>query len=143
MKRNTLKALALSTALAGLTAFAASAETSITFRFNDSEREEMRAALDEFEAANPDIKVDLETISWNDSRDQFLREAAVGQGPDVVHIAFVWTQEMAEAQAVLPIEELQEYAALPNGFDDFIATDLTAYEGQHWGVPWSATRGQW
>lgn len=138
MKRTTLKALALSTALAGLMAVSAAAETNITFRFNDSEREELRAALDEFEAANPDIKVELETISWKDSRDQFLRESAVGQGPDVVHIAFVWTQEMAEAQAVLPIEELQDYGALPNSFDDFIATDLTAYEGQHWGLPWSA-----
>ena len=89
MKRTTLNTLALSTALAGLTAFAAVAETNITFRFNDSERDEMRAALDAFEAANPDIKVELETISWKDSRDQFLRESAVGQGPDVVHIAFV------------------------------------------------------
>lgn len=138
MKRGTMGALALSTAVAGLTAFTAAAETNITFRFNDSEREEMRAALDEFEAANPGIKVELETISWKDSRDQFLRESAVGQGPDVVHIAFVWTQEMAEAQSVLPVEDLQQYGALANGFDDFIATDLTAYEGQHWGVPWSA-----
>ncbi len=126
------------TAAVALSAGAVFAQTELTFRFNDSERDEMRAALDEFEAANPGIAVELQTIAWGDSRDQFLREAAVGQGPDVVHIAFVWTQEMAEAGVVLPIEQLTEYGEFPNGFDDFIATDLTAYEGQSWGVPWSA-----
>ncbi|MDA7984322.1 MAG: extracellular solute-binding protein [Alphaproteobacteria bacterium] len=110
----------------------------LTFRFNDSERDEMRAALDEFEAANPGVTVELQTIAWKDSRDQFLREAAVGGGPDVVHIAFVWTKEMAEAGVVKPIDELVQYGDFANGFDDFIATDLTMYDGRAWGVPWSA-----
>ncbi|MES0885219.1 ABC transporter substrate-binding protein [Roseibium sp. SCP14] len=114
------------------------ADATISLRFNDSERKEMRAALDEFEAANPGIKVELQTIAWKDSRDQFLREAAVGQGPDVVHIAFVWTQEMAEAGAVLPLDELTQYGEFANGFDDFIATDLTMYDGKAYGVPWTA-----
>ncbi len=126
------------TAAMAFWACSAFAQTELTFRFNDSEREELRAALDEFEAANPGIAVELQTIAWSDSRDQFLREGAVGQGPDVVHIAFVWTREMAEAGIVLPIEQLTEYGAFPNGFDDFIATDLTTYEGKSWGVPWSA-----
>lgn len=114
------------------------ADAEIVFRFNDSERDEMRAALDEFEAANPNISVELQTISWKDSRDQFLREASVGQGPDVVHIAFVWTGEMAEAEVLMPIDELTPYGDFANGFDDFIATDLTMYEGKSYGIPWSA-----
>lgn len=125
-------------ALSLLAAGAAIADVNLTFRFNDSEKEELRDALDEFEAANPGIAVELQTISWKDSRDQFLREAAVGEGPDVVHIAFVWTKEMAEAGILTPIAELTQYGEFANGFDDFIATDLTMYEGQAWGVPWSA-----
>ncbi len=136
--KTTLTRLMASAAILTITSMAASADVELTFRFNDSEREEMRAALDEFEAANPGITVELQTIAWGDSRDQFLREAAVGQGPDVVHIAFVWTQEMAEAGILRSIEELEGYQPLPNGFDDFIATELTEYEGQHWGLPWSA-----
>lgn len=124
--------------LASTATMAVAADVNLTFRFNDSEREEMRAALDEFEAANPGIEVELQTIAWKDSRDQFLREGAVGQGPDVVHIAFVWTQEMAEAGIVSPVEDLVQYGAFDNGFDDFIATDLTMYEGKAYGVPWSA-----
>ncbi|SMR83938.1 multiple sugar transport system substrate-binding protein [Aliiroseovarius halocynthiae] len=132
------KKLLLSAALMASTALSAAADVNLTFRFNDSEREEMRAALDEFEAANPGITVDMQTIAWKDSRDQFLRESAVGQGPDVVHIAFVWTQEMAEAGAVTAIDDLVQYGAFPNGFEDHIATDLTKYEGTAYGVPWSA-----
>ena len=128
----------IATAVLVASAGTALADVELTFRFNDSEREEMRAALDEFEAANPGISVELQTIAWKDSRDQFLREAAVGQGPDVVHIAFVWTQEMAEAGIVKSINEMTQYGTFPNGFDDFIATDLTMYEGKAWGVPWSA-----
>lgn len=138
MVHKTGKRFLLAAALTASTAVGAWADVELSFRFNDSEREEMRAALDEFEAANPGITVDLQTIAWKDSRDQFLRESAVGQGPDVVHIAFVWTQEMAEAEAVLPIEDLVQYGEFANGFEDFIATDLTMYDGKAYGVPWSA-----
>ncbi len=134
-----IKLLSRSLVLGGLLmGTAAWAETQLTFRFNDGERKEMRAALDEFEAANPGITVKLQTTSWKDARDQFLRESAVGQGPDVVHIAFVWTQEMAEAGAVKSIEEMTQYGKFENGFDDFIATDLTKYKGKSWGIPWTA-----
>ncbi|MEM5502955.1 sugar ABC transporter substrate-binding protein [Ahrensia kielensis] len=133
-----IKAGLISATLLTSTGLSAHAESVLKFRFNDGEREEMRAALDEFEAANPDIKVELQTISWKDARDQFLREAAVGQGPDVAHIAFVWTKEMAEAGVVKAIEDLTQYGEFANGFDDFIATDLTQYNGKAYGVPWSA-----
>lgn len=117
---------------------ARAADVHLTFRFNDPEKQQMRAALDEFQKENPGIKVEMQTISWNDSRAQFMREAAVGQGPDVVHIAFVWTKEFAQAGLVMPIDKLTKYGAFKHGFDDFIATDLTMYDGKAYGVPWTA-----
>src|SRR5262249_11278592 len=110
----------------GIVGFAAAAyaETRITFRFNDAESKAMRVALDKFEAANPDIKVTLQTTGWKDARDQFLREAAVGQGPDVVHSAFVWTKEFGTAGAVRALDDLIAKDPLPKGLDDFIAIDL-------------------
>lgn len=138
MNGRLVKTLMASATAMLLTMGSALADAEISLRFNDSERKEMRAALDEFEAANPGIKVKLQTIAWKDSRDQFLRESAVGQGPDVVHIAFVWTQEMAEAGSVMPLEELTKYGKFANGFEDFIATDLTMYDGKAYGVPWTA-----
>ena len=68
----------------------AQAQVTITFRFNDPEAPQLRAALDAFEARNPDIKVTLQRVSWTDAQQQYLREAAVGTAPDVAHLAFVW-----------------------------------------------------
>ncbi|HSV19385.1 MAG TPA: sugar ABC transporter substrate-binding protein [Casimicrobiaceae bacterium] len=112
----------------------------LTFRFNDTEEKEMRAALDEFEKRNPGIKVALQRIGWRDARDQYLREAAAGQGPDVVHVAQVWVKEMGDAGALLPLNDLMKQAPLPNagGFNDFVARELAQNkQGQIFGLPWT------
>nr|WP_306263647.1 extracellular solute-binding protein [Pararhizobium sp. IMCC3301] len=122
-----------------LIALPAFAETTISFRYNDPDPEVIEAAIEAFEAANPDIEIELERISWGDSRTQFLREAAVGTGPDVVHIAFVWPLEMGSAGALLPLNDLIEKNGAGAGFDDFIATDLARdADGKIFGLPWTA-----
>lgn len=113
------------------------AET-LTFRFNDAEEKELRAALDRFEEANPDIDVTLQRTSWKDARDQFLRESAVGQGPDVVHIAFVWTKELAQAGAIRELDSFIAESPLPGGLENFVANDLVKQDGKIYGVPWTA-----
>lgn len=116
----------------------ACAAVNLTFRFNDTEEKEMRAALDQFEKQNPGIKVTLQRIGWRDARDQFLREAAVGQGPDVVHMAQVWVKEMGQAGALLPLNGLIKQAPLANGFGDFMAQELAQNkEGRIYGLPWT------
>ena len=117
---------------------ALSADVELTFRFNDPEAEEMRAALDAFEQENPGVEVELQTIAWGESRQQFLREAAVGEGPDVVHIAFVWPRDMGAAGALLPLNDFLESQPIQGGFDDFIATVLSVGpDGNIYGVPWT------
>ncbi|HEX2556088.1 MAG TPA: extracellular solute-binding protein [Microvirga sp.] len=109
----------------------------VTFRFNDAEAE-VRGALNDFQAKNPDIKVELQRISWADARGQFLREAAVGEGPDVVHSAQVWVTEMGNAGALLPLDNFLKSSPPPNGFDDFVAQDLArGKSGQVFGLPWT------
>jgi len=132
-----ITALLATTVLAG-SAATATAQTELTFRFNDPEADAMRAALDRFEEAHPDISVELERIAWKDAQAQFLREAAVGQGPDVVHIAFVWTKDMGDAGALMPLDDMIESDPPGAGFDDFIANDLVVgSDGQRYGLPWT------
>ena len=117
---------------------AAAADIELAFRFNDPEAEEMRAALAAFEEENPGVEVELQTIAWGESRQQFLREAAVGEGPDVVHIAFVWPRDMGAAGALLPLNDFLESQPIQGGFDDFIATELSVGpDGNIYGVPWT------
>ena len=117
---------------------AALAEIELSFRFNDAGQKEMRAALDKFEQMNPGIKVELQRIAWGSAREQFLREAAVGEGPDVVHIAQVWTRSMGDAGALYDMNELIEEHGIGAGWGDFISADLASQDdGTIHAIPWT------
>jgi multiple sugar transport system substrate-binding protein len=139
MKKWTLRVAAAALAITVAVGSAAAQQVvNLTFRFNDTEEKEMRAALDQFEKQNPGIKVTMQRIGWRDARDQYLREAAVGQGPDVVHMAQVWVKEMGQAGALLPLNDLMKKAPLPNGFNDFVAQELAQNKaGEIFGLPWT------
>ena len=126
IEKSALHAIAVLVVAGGVTA--ASADVELTFRFNDPDVDALRASLDEFEGANPGIKVTLERIAWGDAREQFLREAAVGEGPDVAQIAFVWPRSMGIAGALMTLNELIERDGIGKGWDDFVATDLADRE---------------
>jgi multiple sugar transport system substrate-binding protein len=117
---------------------AAAAPIELTFRFNDAEQKEMREALDVFQKQSPNIKVTLQRIAWGDSREQFLREAAVGQGPDVVHIAQTWTRSMGQAGVFAKLNELVKKHGLRTGWDDFVSTELAVQDdGTIHAIPWT------
>jgi len=136
MLRRHILTAGLALALAG--ASAAGAQT-ITFRFNDPEAPQMRAALDEFEKLNPGIKVTMQRTSWGDAQQQFLREAAVGTAPDVAQVAFVWPRSFGGAGALRPLDDLITRPGLGmKGWDDFFARDLAVgADGKAYAVPWT------
>jgi len=117
---------------------AALAQT-ITFRFNDPEAPGMRAALDDFEKANPGIKVTMQRASWGDAQQQFLREAAVGTAPDVAQLAFVWPRSFGGAGALRPLDDLIKRPGLGvKGWDDFFARDLAVGpDSKVYGIPFT------
>jgi multiple sugar transport system substrate-binding protein len=116
-------------------------QVTITFRFNDPEAPQMRSALDEFERANPDVKVTMQRVGWGDAQAQYLREAAVGTAPDVVHLAQVWTRSFGGGGSLRPLDYLirRDGASLGvAGWDGFLARDLAAApNGNICGVPWT------
>jgi multiple sugar transport system substrate-binding protein len=131
-------ALLVALSLVGVATIAAAAPVTLTFRFNDAEHKELREALDVFEKQNPNIKVTLQRIAWADSREQFLREAAVGQGPDVVHLAQVAVRSMGQAGAFLTLNDLVKRHGLRGGWDDFLSTELAAQDdGTIHAIPWT------
>ena len=115
-------------------------EVELTFRYAYENVDEIRAGLDVFEEQNPGISVTLERIAFKDARDQFIREAATGGGPDVLHLAFVWIKDLGAAEACMQLNELIEQQGIGEvGFDDFIATDLVFGEDDEsiYGVPFA------
>jgi multiple sugar transport system substrate-binding protein len=134
--------LAMKAGLAALmltAASQASAQTTITFRFNDPEAPQMRQALDEFEKLNPDIKVTMQRVSWGDAQAQFLREAAVGQAPDVAQIAFVWPRAFGRAGALRPLDDLIAKTNVGvGGWEKFVSKDLaTGADGKTYAIPFT------
>jgi len=121
----------------GISNIVAAEPVTITFRFNDTEAE-VRGAIDEFQRQNPDIKIDLQRIGWRDAQNQFLREAATGGGPDVIHSAQVWVKEMGQAGAARVLDDFIKADPPPNGFDDFLSQDLARGPGEKiYGLPWT------
>jgi len=121
-------------------ALPALADVELTFRYNYENVDEIRAGLDQFEQDNPGIKVTMERIAFKDARDQFVREAATGGGPDVVHLAFVWIKDLGTAEACMRINDSIEKEGIGDaGFEDFIATDLVfGDDGESiYGVPFA------
>jgi len=124
----------------GLLASAAAADVELSFRYNYDNVDEIRAGLDQFEADNPGITVTLERIAFKDARDQFIREAATGGGPDVLHMAYVWIKDLGTAEACLRLNELIDTHGIgANGFEDFIATDLVLGDDNEsiFGIPFA------
>ncbi len=110
----------------------------LVFRQMDtpSEAAGLKRAVEVFNQENPNIQVEMETLPHSEARDQLLREAATKEGPDVLQIAFVWTRDLGIAGALMPLDSFIE--SDPDiSVDDFVAMDLTEYEGKHYGIPWT------
>ncbi|MBC8793150.1 MAG: hypothetical protein C6Y20_16235 [Tagaea sp. CACIAM 22H2] len=140
-RRGLVAGATLAAALLAAPASQAQSPVTITFRFNDPEAPQMRAALDEFEKANPSIKVNMQRISWADMQQQYLREAATGTAPDVVHISFVQPRSFGGGKALRPLDDLiaRDGAQMGvKGWNDFFARDLAeGPDGKTYAVPWT------
>jgi multiple sugar transport system substrate-binding protein len=135
--RSLAGALALGAALWSTTALA---QTELVFRYSYDNVDEIQAGLDRFEELNPDIRVRMERIAFKDAREQFIREAATGGGPDVVHLAFVWIKDLGAAEACMEISDQIESPGIGEiGWADFVASDLTYGEDGEsiYGVPFA------
>ncbi len=72
--------------IAGLAASHAMAAETVTFwQFftGDNDVAAWKAAITKFEAANPDIKVNMELVPWSEQQQRFVTALATGGLPDV------------------------------------------------------------
>lgn len=112
----------------------------LTFRQFDppTEIEGLVKAVDAWNAANPTIQVKLETMAGGDTLAQLAREVPAGGGPDIQHMAFVWTRDLARSGLITDLTDLIAANPPGAGIDDFLATELATLDGKVYGVPWTA-----
>lgn len=65
-----------------------------------------RAIMDEFEAQNPGIKVELISGPYSNTRDQIVAGAATGTLSDVVGLDGAWVNDLAKQGAIAALDDL-------------------------------------
>lgn len=90
-----------------------------------------------FEEENPDIKVNVQAIPWDQAHDKLLTAVASKSGPDVIQMGTTWIPEFAAAGALMDLEPyFDEYPEIdPSNFSAG-SVETTIYEGKTVGVPW-------
>ena len=91
-----------------------------------------RELAQKFEAANPDIKVNLE-ITVSDGLPARIQTALVsGSPPDLIEAQHGWVAPYAQAGLLLPLDDVLEDK------EDYVpaALDYDTWDGKLWGIPY-------
>lgn len=108
-------------ALAGLTAGAAQAQTLRMWTFLDPNGVEgrevvLKQLIEQFEAENPGVKVQVEPQVWQQMNDKFLAAHQTGTAPDLI---FVSVNRLADAIGIGALADLNELI-----FDDWSPEEI-------------------
>lgn len=132
--------MALTTILSGCSSKkeeAADGKTTLKVWGMGSEGKLLEKMSAKFEAENPDIKVEVQALPWDQAHDKLLTAVASKTGPDVIQMGTSWIPEFADAGALLDLTEYtKEYANIDpaNYFDSSLET--TRFNDEYVGVPW-------
>lgn len=138
----TLVVILLATSITSSTA-SAQARPQVTIRYQDWRLAEEPSAtvlskmVNDFMAANPDIKVQLEPVASGDKVNKFVTQARGGNPPDVVKVL---TTDLPAFKAMKFVLDLDPYIAKSGGqtqkdqFTGFLAKAVN-FNGNWYGVP--------
>jgi len=97
----------------------------------------IRALLPEFYAANPDLRVVIDSMPYEAMRDKIMTQFfAPVSGYDIIIVDNPWTDEFAAAGWLTPLDDFIE--ATPGyNYNDFISAvaDIAVYQNTIYGVP--------
>lgn len=137
MNMSITRALAGGTLILAATSSPSFAETTLNTLFmaqSAYSEADVRAMVDEFTKANPDIKVKLEFVPYEGLRDKTVLAQGSGDGYDVVLFDVIWPAEYATNNVLLDVtsrvSEVAKAGVLPG------AWTTVDYDGKHYGMPW-------
>ncbi len=116
----------------------------VTLTFWDNQQSEsglseyQQAAVDEFEATHPNIKIEVVTVPYPEYRDKLLIAVQGGTPPDISTVDQIWNSEFAVAGAIIPLDDYiaeSETVTQENFFPG--AWDSAVWEDQVWGIPFN------
>jgi multiple sugar transport system substrate-binding protein len=87
--------------------------------------------VEDFEAANPEFKVEVTDLTWSDGHQKIVAAFAGGAVPDLLELGSDWIAEFADANALMDMTS--EYANLG---DAYLGWAPTIYQDRCWALPW-------
>ncbi len=142
--KKSLVVVLIAVLLLPLLATKANAQNTVTLEFWDNQQAQsglsqyQQAAVDEFEKANPNIKIHVTTVPYPEYRDKLLIAVQGGTPPDVSTVDQIWNSEYAVAGAIMPLDDLISKSQTVNEKAFFPGAWASAtYQGKVWGVPFN------
>jgi multiple sugar transport system substrate-binding protein len=91
----------------------------------------IKAMVDEFEKANPDIKVELTDLTWSNGHEKIVIAYSSGTAPDVIELGSDWIAQFA---ANGHLADLSESVATDSG--EYHGWSLATYKDRLYARPW-------
>lgn len=96
----------------------------------------LKSLLADFEAANPDIKVNLITVPWGQSFEKTLTMVQAGQEPDVIEMPEKWVSLYGQLDTLADLTPYLEASSASKNFTDLTWTGATLYNDTPYVVPY-------
>jgi multiple sugar transport system substrate-binding protein len=106
----------------------------IFMRTSDFTEPYWQGVIQDFEAQNPDIKVNLQIFSWDEGRQKIADLIAQGKPPTLARVATRWIPEYVASGWLEPVDEYMnpEFRAQ---FIPLLINEGSQYEGRTFGLP--------
>lgn len=139
-----IKLVASLFALFILASFATAQDSIVTLTFWDNQQTEsglsefQRTAIGGFEAANPNIRVEVVTVPYPEYQERLILAVQGGNAPDISTVDQIWNAGFAVAGAIVPLDgriAASETVRQENFFPG--AWESATWDGQVWGVPFN------
>jgi len=88
-------------------------------------------AVEDFEASNPEYKVEITDLTWSDGHQKIVAAFAGGAVPDLLELGSDWIAEFANANALMDMTA--EYANLG---ETYFGWTPAIYQNRCWALPW-------
>lgn len=92
--------------------------------------------LKDFESKNPNIKVELTSLPWEQAHDKLMTQIATNQTPDVVEMADNWMGEMAATGKLLDLQSYFDKFEYKTGMTESSVNLGKAYKNTLYAIPY-------
>ncbi|QWB27190.1 MULTISPECIES: ABC transporter substrate-binding protein [Streptomyces] len=95
--------------------------------------DKVKELVDDFNASQSDVKVNLTQLEWKDGREKIKQAIAAGKGPDVWLMNNGLELDYLKARSLAPLDKLGYTAADTARFSDLV--EVNEYENKLYGAP--------